>query len=59
MGERVKGKYGQGKYGRAEILAGTSRRGDFIGWCGGESNGIKLGGGKQAAATSGEAYRAS
>jgi len=55
MGERVKGKYG-----RAEILAGTLRHGDFTGSCGGESSGIKLGGGKQAAATSGsEAYRAS
>jgi len=55
MGERVKGKYG-----RAEILAGTLRRGDFTGSCGGESSGIKLGGGKQAAAASGsEAYRAS
>jgi hypothetical protein len=39
MGERVKRKYG-----RAEILAGTLRRGEFIGWCGGESSGKKLGG---------------
>jgi len=46
MGERVKGKYG-----RAEIRAETLRRGILSG--GGESSGIKLGGGKQAAATSG------
>jgi len=54
-----------GRKSQEEIWAGGNtcwglRRGDFIGSCGGESSGIKLGGGKQAAAASGsEAYRAS
>jgi hypothetical protein len=46
--------------GGRKYLPGLCGVGEFIGSCGGENNGKKLGGGKQAAATSGsEAYRAS
>jgi len=50
-GRKSQGEIWAGKYGRAEIRAETLRRGILSD--GGESSGIKFGGGKQAAATSG------